>query len=259
MRADRAAPRLRSAPARSSASSSVRANRSSSQASKSTPLRAPVMRGEDGCGARSSSPCASPCAQIVERQEVAARVRRPRTRPRRASGRAAAAPRRSTPQSTKRAARGSRALPPNQRCRCRNGSSSSRSISVRTLPSSSVSHAAPTRSAGRLRRPRRRFRAPSRAAIGGGGLLQPEPVERVRRRASGSTAARRCAGTRSGRASRPASCPSNARQVELDRLHACATGWRRTRIVSSLVAAHVGEDLAVRRRRRTRASRGRRR
>ena len=49
----------------SSASSSVRANRSSSQASNSTPLRAPVMLARIACPARSSSPRTSTCEQIV--------------------------------------------------------------------------------------------------------------------------------------------------------------------------------------------------
>ena len=92
------------------------------------------------------------------------------------------APRRSSPQSTNRAERSGRALPPNQRCRCRNGPSDSRSMRVRTLPSSSVSHATPMKKAGRasaataaagsahfLHRDRRRR------------LLQAEPVEGVAR------------------------------------------------------------------------------
>ena len=58
----------------------------------------------------------------VERQEVAGRARRPRTRLRRSSGRAAAAPRRSSaPVDEPGAARSRRALPPNQRWRWRNG------------------------------------------------------------------------------------------------------------------------------------------
>ena len=174
-----------------------------------SPLRAPVMRASTAAGAsRASRVAPSHRRRRARAARSSARGRRRAYSTSTTVRKSGCAPRRSTPQSTNRAARIARAFPPNQRWRCRNGTSASRSMSVRDV---AVEQRFPVdaHEEGGEARPGRRWTSPgrSRAVIGAGVMLEPEPVERVRRRASGSTAARRCAGTRSGRASRPASCP----------------------------------------------------
>ena len=228
-----AAPASRSAPARSSASSSARAKRSSSHASNSTPLRAPVIAREHRVRrVLAPAPFASPDAQMASGRKYCSRPPSSNSTSTIVTKSGCGAAAEQAPVDEPRAARRRRALPPNQRWRCRNGSSRSRSMSVRTLPSSSVSHAAPTSSAGAAAISAARLRRAARAAIGGGRLLQPEPVERVRaeRQEVRQLADPRELGQAEHLDRRHA---LEARQVELDRLHACATRLATQRTVSS--------------------------
>src|SRR6266545_4118363 len=87
---------------------------------------------------------------------------------------AGCAPRRSVIQSTNVARASGRALPPNHRCRCRNGMSACRSMIERMLPSRIESQTTPAKSAGSVS-------WSSASGARGDGLLQLEPEKTVRR------------------------------------------------------------------------------
>ena len=135
-------------------------NRSSAPASKTTPLRAPVTRASTALRRLRQDRLGRGCRRRWPAAGNTARGRRPRSSTSTIVRNSGCGPRRSTPQSTNRAARTRRALPPNQRWRCRNGDEQTRARSASgRCRRAACPTPTPTKSAGRLSATARRFPA----------------------------------------------------------------------------------------------------